>query len=437
MKTKKIHGWSKLLICAALLAGCAKHDESTKHASDWLQQNAHEFASVDPANEDFSDLNSFGDAVGDARIVSMGEQTHGAGTVFDLKMRLVKYLHEKKGFDVLMMESSLFDVSRVWQLAQEGQSVDALAPDVMFFMYAKSAQARKTLQYVDRQRTTGYPLMLVGMDSQQNGKRSHDDLLPMLEVFLASRQSAIAASADWPAYKELVLLGMSGKTKPAQAKLAAFYAESDKLEAQLCISQADTFSFPTSPGLWCRVVKSLRNQADRYWGGEKNRDIDMAANAQWLLEHSLTGHKVIIWAHTIHAGRFGAGGNATMGSELHRYYGKQMYVVNFTTSQGRHVDFTDMQIHDVTPDAEGSVELALHQLKKPYLFVDARKNTPPAMTALIHKEFDYQYLGPTSTRLRNTRALILGWVGVPTFDLGVGYDGLFYTETTQAVTMSR
>src|SRR2546421_183540 len=121
--------WSSTVSLIGMLAGCGGGSSSTPPpppptASAWVKQNAQVFATTDPAATDDSDLQKFGEAIGNARIVSLAEPDHGSGTVFDMKTRLVKYLHEKKGFDVLMMESSLFTVNRIWQQAQTGQSVD-------------------------------------------------------------------------------------------------------------------------------------------------------------------------------------------------------------------------------------------------------------------------------------------------------------------------
>ena len=49
------------------------------------------------------DLAAFGKAVGDARIVSLGEATHGTREFFQLKHRLLEYLVAEKGFTVLAM----------------------------------------------------------------------------------------------------------------------------------------------------------------------------------------------------------------------------------------------------------------------------------------------------------------------------------------------
>ncbi|MDP2955856.1 MAG: hypothetical protein Q8N53_05500, partial [Longimicrobiales bacterium] len=78
-------------------------------------------ASVDPANRDFSDLQDLRDVIGDSRVVMLGEQSHGDGTVFLAKTRLIEFLHQEMGFDVLAFESGLFDMRKAWEAMAEGR----------------------------------------------------------------------------------------------------------------------------------------------------------------------------------------------------------------------------------------------------------------------------------------------------------------------------
>src|SRR5262249_6050536 len=76
----------------------------------WLETHAHELDSIDFDDDDFEDLEAFGKAVGNARIVMLGEQTHRDGTTRLAKARLVRYLHEEMDFDVLAFEGGLYDM---------------------------------------------------------------------------------------------------------------------------------------------------------------------------------------------------------------------------------------------------------------------------------------------------------------------------------------
>src|SRR4029078_13189642 len=82
----------------------------------YVGTNVRQIASIDPDQQDYTDLKVIGDAIGDARIVMLGEQDHGDAPTFLAKTRLIKYLHEKKAFSVLAFESDFFAVNYSWQL---------------------------------------------------------------------------------------------------------------------------------------------------------------------------------------------------------------------------------------------------------------------------------------------------------------------------------
>ncbi len=65
---------------------------------DWLKANATPLLNTTPGNPDFSDLMPLKAAIGDARIVLLGEQSHGDGLIFLIKTRLIEFLHKEIGF---------------------------------------------------------------------------------------------------------------------------------------------------------------------------------------------------------------------------------------------------------------------------------------------------------------------------------------------------
>ncbi|MGZ5496466.1 MAG: erythromycin esterase family protein [Candidatus Aminicenantales bacterium] len=70
----------------------------------WIRQNAVPFKTENPLADD-SDLAAFGGLVGNARVVGLGEATHGTRQFFQMKHRLIKYLIQRKGFRTFLMEA--------------------------------------------------------------------------------------------------------------------------------------------------------------------------------------------------------------------------------------------------------------------------------------------------------------------------------------------
>ena len=68
----------------------------------WLLDNAIVLDSISPGDQDFSDLEPLKAVLADKRIVLLGERTHGDGAAFLAKTRLIKFLHQEMGFDVLI-----------------------------------------------------------------------------------------------------------------------------------------------------------------------------------------------------------------------------------------------------------------------------------------------------------------------------------------------
>lgn len=101
-----------------LLCGCGGGSKNGGDAGmsfdqqvEWLRGHIVPLSTWDPAVEfapDGSDgMKALAEMIGDARVVGLGESTHGTREIFKMKHRIVKYLRENEGFDIFSIEANM------------------------------------------------------------------------------------------------------------------------------------------------------------------------------------------------------------------------------------------------------------------------------------------------------------------------------------------
>ena len=85
----------------------------------WQQANVVPFDTAVPSDS-YEDLLPLKEMIGDARIVSLGEATHGTKEFFQMKHRLAQFLVEEMDFNVFAIEASWVNSQAVNQYIQTG-----------------------------------------------------------------------------------------------------------------------------------------------------------------------------------------------------------------------------------------------------------------------------------------------------------------------------
>src|SRR5262245_2388592 len=96
----------------AVVTTLAQGSAPTPAQLAWLKANAIEVKTVE-AGTDFADLQKLKAAVGGARIVSLGEATHGTREIFQMKHRLIEFLASELGFTIFSIEANMPEAYRV------------------------------------------------------------------------------------------------------------------------------------------------------------------------------------------------------------------------------------------------------------------------------------------------------------------------------------
>jgi erythromycin esterase len=406
-----------MVACATDQAG-----DSPRRLTSWLRANAAPITTTDPNFGKVDDLKKFGDAVGNVRIVLLGEQTHGEGNVFSLKVRLVKYLHEHLGFDVLVIESGMFDGAQIWHDALAGALTGSEAQGSIFFMYARADQVKPLFLYIDRQKATASPLILASMDTPHAGLKSEQLLLNNLTEYLNQNDfHSITASSDWAGFIE-VANKVIALQNPRGAHTAEFLRTVTALETGLkALPDKDT-PVLNSSGFWLQTVKSIAAQfQDLTAWRSRARDDQMADNLEWLVNKAYPGKKLIVWAHNGHC----LDVFPSMGADLRAVHGNDLYTVVFTGSTGSFLELS-FQPETIRTPPTRSWESAWHQTGQALSFLDVRKTRTDTDGSQFLK-------GRLSIRLTGYQDG--DFSGHKVGGLGRVVDGIFYLDQIQPVTI--
>ena len=298
-------------------------------------------------------LASFTKKIEKVRILALGEQTHGAGNVFTLKTDLIKYLHKYHGFDLLILESGMYDVAEIIKQAKNGQTIKALAPGNIFYMYANSKEVTPLFDYVNAQLTTDNPLTMVGFDSQHTGGMSLTNLVTDLTKAQQTIDKTWVNSPQWRVFSmqiQQVLDGSNERLPSDQEKL--FFTQFDKL--------ASNFELHDN-GFWFRISKGLIAQAKRQWKLADNRSQQMGENIKWWAEQ-YPDKKIIVWAHTWHLTKKG-NNQINAGKVVSDAFGDAYYMVHFSGEKGQYLSYIDLKNKVVTKPTHNSIEQLFNQTK--------------------------------------------------------------------------
>jgi erythromycin esterase len=398
-----------LAVCMLLTVRPAEAAAQEDGRLDDLRARAVPVRTLDPADEDFSDLAPLAEAIGAARVVQLGESTHGSGATFAAKARLVRFLHREMGFDVLAWESGLYDVRAVDDALRSGADPAEVARLGVFGIWAASQEVLPVFEYARASQAGDRPLEMAGFDLQLSGRQVDDVEGDLLRFAGAVERAAVRDSATALA-RDVVARFRSfdprGETRPTPPDLERFLASADAL-LELFATRRPELAGPHGErevAFMERVAGNLRelgiNQYERSFAGRpadgpearalqnrgwNRRDARMADNLLWLAEERYADRRLIVWAHNGHImnAHYRAdwtalshapadGGMMPMGVFLAEEMGDAVYTISFTAFTGEY-GFAHMPTTTPIREApDGSLEALLHQLGHDQAFVGFR-----------------------------------------------------------------
>jgi erythromycin esterase len=308
----------------------APRSTAPREVIDWFRSTAIPLKTTSP-DASLEDMNPLLSVVGDARIVAMGEATHGTRQFFEMKHRMLEFLAEKMGFTVFAIEANWPEALAVNDYVLHGKGDPAAALAGMYFWTWNTEEVLDMIRWMRRyNENPGHirKLKFLGFD-MQTARVAVSNVEEYLEK-VDPEESRFARNVLAPLADERSEAEYAAKPRPLRMETA----QGVKTLLARFINRKQEYAEASSEDDWVvaqhnleiiRQAEELRSS--RVWG---IRDRYMAENVKWILDHEPPGTKMMLWAHNGHVST----APWAMGRLLRLLYRQAMVVCGFSFSEG-------------------------------------------------------------------------------------------------------
>jgi erythromycin esterase len=355
-----------------------------------LQTDPIQLLPISIKSEKVDDLEPLGKAVGNARIVQLGEQTHGDGTAFEAKVKIIKYLHQKKGFEVLVWESNLMECEAMNESFKSQESTKSIAQSAVFHHWSTAKESLPIFEYARSSMNSRKPLRMSGFDIQSSGRRGSTFIFELLDTIQSvpgldgietiQKRAESLKSMQPPSQKEQACLDFSIDVE------SLFRKNKSKIRQALGAKKGDEMdhllqgflSYQKMMALFFKYEKT--HSFEDFKTSYNIRETANAKNIEWLANTKYKGKKMIIWAHNSHVSHAGADGTMISKTQkgerldssgrIAKYkFGNQMYSVGFLAHEGEW-NWMGQPPIKFKPSPDGSLESLFERTKLKSGFID-------------------------------------------------------------------
>jgi erythromycin esterase-like protein/predicted phosphoribosyltransferase len=356
------------------------------------------------------DYDALLEAIGDARIVLLGEASHGTHEFYRERALITRRLITEKGFSAVAVEADWPDAYRVNRYARgEGadeEAVDALGDFGRFPMWMwRNAdvlnfvgwlRAHNEQQPADR-RAGFYGLDLYSLRASMEAVLTY---LDKIDPDAARRARARYSCFDQfgEEMQEYGYATAFGMTPSCEREVVDQLLEMHRRRADYAgrdgrVAPDDFFYAEQN----ARLVRNAEEYYRTMFKGRAEswnlRDQHMAETVRELvafLERTRPGARLVLWAHNSHLGdaratEMGEQGELNVGQLVREHYGSEAVLVGFTTYSGTVTAASEWdgpaERKHVRPALAGSYEHLLHEAGIPRFFLPLRTN-PELASAL-------------------------------------------------------
>ncbi|NQX43145.1 erythromycin esterase family protein [Pedobacter steynii] len=314
------------------------------------------------------------------KVLMLGENTHYDGQTLKAKSRLIKYLHENQGYNIVLYEAGQFDT---WIMNEEMNkhnkskiAADSVGGLGLFYWWWANEETQPLFRYYLKTKLSSSPIEIGGFDIQFSGSLLEDKRTSQLKHFLEKNKISIEKYPLFNKYNDnlnfLLDNAYVNKTLNAQQKTQFLEEISGLEQAVLKLEQTKENT------IYARYLNDVRNNYHKSWEYEPGtwpsmnyRDSLMARNLIYQIDSVYKDQKIIVWCANIHTfSRRFSKDFLPLGAYIKKKYGVASYMLSFS-SYARH--YAENKV--VNKPGKQAIENDFHNTKSPYFFIDF-KNIP-------------------------------------------------------------
>ena len=333
--------------CAALLSLAACGSDATTpaeaptdptpppvpaEATAWIERNAIPFDGSH-LSLPHSDIEFLRDIVGDARIVSLGENTHGTRDFFEMKARILRLLVEEMGFNAFAIEATWPEANRLDAYVRTGDGDPEELLSGLYFWTWNTESVLEMIEWMRMHNEAGGDVGFYGFDMQYPGMALHN-----VREYIARVDSGQAGAVA----TRLDCLGRHANDASGRFPSPRYADQSDTYRTncgnalngvhEMFLDRQETYVEASGENAFAVALQSMRVAIQYHLmiAGEQGRDQSMAENTVWIDRHLGAGTRMVLWAHNFHV----SAQPGAQGSFLRGAYRDAMLIVGFSHEAG-------------------------------------------------------------------------------------------------------
>lgn len=325
------------------------------------------------ASSRLNDLKALNKVIGSPKVIALGENSHGSSSIYKLKLRLVQYFVQEKGYSMFALESPSIeaDVVNKYVTTKAGTIEDVL--NNLVYPSWKTQEMIDIIEWIKQHNETAKnKVQFRGFDMQD--KTAALDRLPVI-------------ASDYDSKFKLKLDSLTHELKKERTDLSNAYGRVESLEKYIHGLDANAPQVYSKEIIleMKRCVLILKQNLGLALN-LKTRDEYMAENIQWLLANYCTSGGLIVSADNSHITK----ASGKMGQFLKSINGNDYLNIGFTFNTGSYAAYGDRRYYEVHPSYVGTYEYLFSKANVDNFILDLRQ---PAIKAIVSQSKGFRSIG--------------------------------------------